>query len=104
MARTLLRIHSKVTVSFSLLLQIHKRHVFVEDILTGLGPYADPRSSGPVQDFVLNERNGIITQKYYQWVCIVFCFQALLFYIPRYLWKTWEGGRLRLLAKDLGLY
>lgn len=44
----------------------------------------------------------ITTQKYYQWVCIVFCFQALLFYIPRYLWKTWEGGLLRTLIKDLG--
>ncbi|XP_068915356.1 innexin inx2-like isoform X2 [Tenebrio molitor] len=43
----------------------------------------------------------IIWQKYYQWVCIVFCFQALLFYLPRYLWKTWEGGRLRLLVSDL---
>lgn len=46
----------------------------------------------------------ILSQKYYQWVCIVFIFQALLFYIPRYLWKTWEGGRLRILVKDLGMY
>lgn len=80
-----------------------KHNFFIEEILTGLGPYADPRQGGPIQHLVSNERNGIITQKYYQWVCIVFCFQALLFYTPRYLWKTWEGGRLRLLAKDLGL-
>ncbi|GJQ72035.1 hypothetical protein Trydic_g3137 [Trypoxylus dichotomus] len=78
------------------------KNTLKEDILTGLGPYVDPRQGGPIQDFLLNEHNGIITQKYYQWVCLVFCFQALLFYIPRYLWKTWEGGRLRLLAKDLG--
>nr|XP_022900886.1 innexin inx2-like [Onthophagus taurus] len=69
-----------------------------ENILSGLGP--DPRLLNDLlQDSSSDE---IITQKYYQWVCIVFCFQALLFYIPRYLWKTWEGGRLRLLAKDLG--
>ncbi|KRT81564.1 Innexin, partial [Oryctes borbonicus] len=78
------------------------KNTLKEDILTGLGPDVDPRQGGPIQNFLYNERNGIITQKYYQWVCLVFCFQALLFYIPRYLWKTWEGGRLRLLAKDLG--
>lgn len=39
--------------------------------------------------------------KYYQWVCFVLFFQAILFYIPRYLWKTWEGGRLKMLAFDL---
>ncbi|XP_049942006.1 innexin inx2-like [Schistocerca serialis cubense] len=39
--------------------------------------------------------------KYYQWVCFVLFFQAILFYIPRYLWKTWEGGRLKMLAFEL---
>ena len=29
--------------------------------------------------------------KYYQWVCFTLFFQAILFYIPRYMWKTWEG-------------
>lgn len=39
--------------------------------------------------------------KYYQWVCFVLFFQAMLFYIPRYLWKTWEGGRMKMLVMDL---
>lgn len=39
--------------------------------------------------------------KYYQWVCFVLFFQAILFYIPRYLWKTWEGGRIKMLVLDL---
>lgn len=39
--------------------------------------------------------------KYYQWVCFVLFFQAILFYIPRYLWKTWEGGRIKMLVFDL---
>lgn len=41
--------------------------------------------------------------KYYQWVCFALFFQAILFYIPRYLWKTWEGGRLKMLCQDLNL-
>ncbi|KAG8034515.1 hypothetical protein G9C98_007591 [Cotesia typhae] len=39
--------------------------------------------------------------KYYQWVCFALFFQAILFYVPRYLWKTWENGRLKMLVLDL---
>ncbi|XP_077284716.1 innexin 2 [Arctopsyche grandis] len=39
--------------------------------------------------------------KYYQWVCFVLFFQAILFYVPRYLWKTWEAGRIKSLILDL---
>uniref|UniRef100_A0A1B6CKW9 Innexin n=1 Tax=Clastoptera arizonana TaxID=38151 RepID=A0A1B6CKW9_9HEMI len=39
--------------------------------------------------------------KYYQWVCFVLFFQAMMFYVPRYLWKTWEGGRIKMLVLDL---
>lgn len=38
---------------------------------------------------------------YYQWVCFVLFMQAVMFYIPRYLWKMWENGRMR--AIMLGL-
>ncbi|KAI1289666.1 Innexin shaking-B [Halotydeus destructor] len=39
--------------------------------------------------------------RYYQWVCFVLFFQATLFYIPRWLWKMWEGGRIQALMMDL---
>lgn len=38
---------------------------------------------------------------YYQWVCLVLYFQAMLIYIPRYLWKNWEGGKITLLLSHL---
>lgn len=38
---------------------------------------------------------------YYQWVCFVLFFQAAFFYLPRYIWKTWEGGRIKALMLDL---
>ncbi|ERL88474.1 hypothetical protein D910_05860 [Dendroctonus ponderosae] len=41
---------------------------------------------------------------YYQWICLLFCIQALLFYVPRYLWKSWEGDRLGQIVKDLCEY
>ncbi|CAG2159069.1 unnamed protein product [Oppiella nova] len=39
--------------------------------------------------------------KYYQWVCFVLFFQSTLFYIPRWLWKMWEGGKIQALMMDL---
>jgi len=41
--------------------------------------------------------------KYYQWVCFTLFFQALCFYIPRYLWKNWEAGKMSLLVSELNL-
>lgn len=32
---------------------------------------------------------------YYQWVPLVLFFQGVLFYIPRWLWKNWEGGKVQ---------
>ncbi|RWS02486.1 innexin inx2-like protein [Dinothrombium tinctorium] len=38
---------------------------------------------------------------YYQWVCFVLFFQALFFYVPRYFWKSFEGGRMKNLLLGL---
>ncbi|CAB4065961.1 inx [Lepeophtheirus salmonis] len=39
--------------------------------------------------------------KYYQWVCFCLFFQAIFFYVPRWLWKNWEGGKITSLKMDL---
>jgi len=41
--------------------------------------------------------------KYYQWVCFTLFFQAILFYIPRYLWKSLEAGKLEMLIQDMNV-
>lgn len=38
---------------------------------------------------------------YYQWVFIVLFLQAVSYYIPRFIWKSWEGGRIQMLASGL---
>ena len=34
---------------------------------------------------------------------IFFLFQAILFYVPRWLWKNWEAGKVAALRMDLNL-
>ena len=36
---------------------------------------------------------------WYKWSWVMFLAQALLFYVPRYIWKNWEGGKLDSLLK-----
>ncbi|XP_021925145.1 innexin inx3-like [Zootermopsis nevadensis] len=38
---------------------------------------------------------------YYQWVPFVLFLQGLLFYVPHWLWKNWEGGKIKMISKDL---
>lgn len=42
-----------------------------------------------------------VYHKYYQWVCFALFLQGILFYVPRYIWKSWEGGRIRSLIQSL---
>jgi len=42
-----------------------------------------------------------IYHAYYQWVCFVLFFQALFFYVPRYIWKAAEGGKMKSLILKL---
>lgn len=40
---------------------------------------------------------------YYQWVWLVLFLQAGLFYVPYWLWKLWDRGRIKMLVADLNL-
>jgi len=47
------------------------------------------------------EEDPIKRHAYYQWVPFVLFGQALIFYIPHYLWKKWEGKRIFNLVNGL---
>ena len=42
-----------------------------------------------------------VYHRYYQWVCYVLFLQAGLFYVPRYLWKLVEAGRMNMLVAGM---
>lgn len=90
----------------------------VEEIPNGvMDTYCWIHSTFSVKDRVVGDIGGDIAHpgiandadqevkyhKYYQWVCFTLFFQAILFYIPRYLWKVWEAGKLRMLVQDLNV-
>jgi len=56
----------------------------------GLGP-----------DDTTGEGGGYTHHKFYQWVVFVLSLQAGMFYVPRLLWKTAEGGVMKLLTVGL---
>lgn len=49
-----------------------------------------------------NEHNQERTyHSYYQWVPFMLFFQGLLFYMPHWIWKNWEEGRMRMISEGL---
>merc|ERR1711962_53462 len=58
---------------------------------------------GLAPNSLLPEGENLKYHKYYQWVCFTLFFQAILFYIPRYLWKLWEAGKMKMLAAGLNV-
>jgi len=56
----------------------------------GISPLAD-----------LDEGTEVKYHKYYQWVAFVLFLQATFFYIPKFLWDTSEGGKVKMLVQDL---
>ncbi|XP_022113086.2 innexin inx7 [Pieris rapae] len=47
------------------------------------------------------EEDEPIRHTYYQWVPFVLFIQSLLFYLPHYIWKRQEGGRIKALVEGL---
>jgi len=61
----------------------------------GVGPTTDPNL------IRVNDEGDEIRHGWYQWVCFVLFLQAVLCYIPHYLWKSWENGKIKMMVQDL---
>lgn len=38
---------------------------------------------------------------YYQWVPFMLFFQGILFYMPHWIWKQWEEGKVRMISEGM---
>ena len=63
------------------------------------------KTNGKVAYWGLGNSQGqqVISHRHYQWICFMLFFQAMLCYVPRYLWKVWEGGLLKALTINLNM-
>ncbi|CAG0899696.1 unnamed protein product [Cyprideis torosa] len=48
-----------------------------------------------------DDENAPVYHAYYQWVPFMLFFQALLFYTPHYIWRVWDGGRMKVICQGL---
>lgn len=69
------------------------KHLNATAVLQGELPHP---GVGPVA-----KGDPVIHHAYYQWVPFVLFFQALLFYLPHYIWRKMEGNRLSMLVSGL---
>lgn len=73
--------------------RLHGLEVGVDVPHPGVGP--------PVRGRGVEEE--ITVHAYYQWVPFVLFLQGLLFYLPHWLWKRWEGGFFREVIQDVSI-
>lgn len=43
----------------------------------------------------------VILHSYYRWVPFMLFFQAITFYVPHWIWKMWEGGKIHMITKNV---
>ncbi|XP_050424115.1 innexin inx3-like [Adelges cooleyi] len=47
------------------------------------------------------DKKCIRRHSYYQWVPFMLFLQAIAFYVPHWLWKIWEGGKIRMITEGM---
>ena len=61
--------------------------------------YSGPCSGKDNEDEFGNPRLGNIYNSYYQWVPIYLIVMAVIFYLPRWIWLSMEGGLMKFFGK-----
>ncbi|AIK25715.1 Vinx1 [Hyposoter didymator ichnovirus] len=103
-------LHYKLTVIFLLAFSVlvGSRQYFGDPLNCEFSEYpnGDLNNYCFVQATFVRERSGSSRGRmrfysYYSWVSLALFVQAMFFYVPRYMWKTFEGGRIKVLSMEV---
>jgi len=50
---------------------------------------------------IKNNEKNIKSHSYYKWVPFMLFFQAMTFYVPHWIWKIWEGEKIRMITNGM---
>ncbi|KAK3866951.1 hypothetical protein Pcinc_027539 [Petrolisthes cinctipes] len=69
-------------------------YCYIKSTFSVLRHWTTPHEDGSAYPGVgaHDDEDQVVFHAYYQWVPFVLVLQAIMFYVPRYLWKTLEGG------------
>lgn len=76
-----------ITSTFTLPTQVHK-HVGTHVVHPAVGSYVEGEDEKRYHT-------------YYQWVPFMLFFQGILFYVPHWIWKNWEEGKVRMITDGM---
>lgn len=86
-------------------LSLYLSHIFISNFCNISEAFKRP-SKEVAHPGVVNNLDNEDDQKhytYYQWVCFVLFFQALLCYFPKWMWETWEHGLMNTIVCGLNI-
>ncbi|XP_053204906.1 innexin inx2-like [Panonychus citri] len=79
-----------------------QHYCWLESTFSVTSPSSSTDSAYPgVKPLISSQGEKKNYHKYYQWVYFVLMLQAIMFYVPKYLWKAKEAKRLRALITEL---
>lgn len=74
----------------------------IDNVVTNVSFKVDPESRYIYSGIMIgDEPVQVFWHTYYQYIPILLFVQAVLFYFPHYLWKTWENGVISSICKRL---
>uniref|UniRef100_A0A336M2F4 Innexin n=1 Tax=Culicoides sonorensis TaxID=179676 RepID=A0A336M2F4_CULSO len=69
------------------------------------GLHGQPIGTHVAQSGVGSDQGDKTFHSYYQWVPFTLFFQGILFYVPHWIWKNWESGKIRMISDGIrGVY
>lgn len=92
---------TSLTEESEIFTEVLNAYCYVQSTYTLPGHHDKAIAPGVYPGKKAHNDDAVIHHKYYQWMPIFLFFEGILFYLPRYIWKSLEHGQLRNLILSL---